>query len=117
MRKAALAILLVFAALIYVPAQTSSIGGTVVNSATGKPEAGVWVIAETKLGTPYRKIVVTDDQGRFLVPDLPAASYDVWVRGYGLQDSGKTKAERGAQIIVRVANAATPQEAAKIYPA
>jgi hypothetical protein len=60
-----------------------------MNSGTGKPEAGVWVIAETKLGVPYRKIVVTDDQGRFLVPDLPAASYDVWVRGYGLKDSAK----------------------------
>src|SRR5207249_11403194 len=95
----------------------SSIGGTVVNSADGKPEAGVWVIAETKLGVPYRKIVVTDDQGRFLVPDLPAASYDVCVRGYGLKDSAKTKAERGAEVKLQVANAATPQEAAKIYPA
>jgi len=28
----------------------STIGGTVVNSATGKPEAGVWLIAETRLG-------------------------------------------------------------------
>ena len=42
-----------------------------MNAGTGKPEAGVWVIAETKLGVPYRKIVVTDDQGRFLAPDLP----------------------------------------------
>jgi hypothetical protein len=48
----------------------SSIGGVVLNSTGGKPEAGVWVIAETKLSVPYRKIVVTDDQGRFLVPDL-----------------------------------------------
>src|SRR5258705_7158833 len=95
----------------------ASMGGTVTNAATGKPEAGVWVIAETKLGVPYRKIVVTDDQGRFLAPDLPTASYDVWVRGYGLKDSAKTKAERGAQIKLQVANAATPQEAAKIYPA
>src|SRR5262245_32696958 len=55
------------------------------------PEAGVWVIAETKdLPTPFAKIVVTDDQGRFLVPDLPAANYNVWVRGYGLVDSPKT---------------------------
>ena len=51
----------------------TSIGGTVVNGASGRPEAGVWVIAETKsLPVPFRKIVVTDDQGRFLVPDLPA---------------------------------------------
>ena len=48
----------------------TSISGTVVNGASGKPEAGVWVIAETKsLPTPFRKIVVTDDQGRFLVPE------------------------------------------------
>ena len=43
-----------------------SIGGVVVNSAGGKAEAGVWVIAETKsLPAPFRRIVVTDDQGRF----------------------------------------------------
>ena len=75
------------------------------------------MLAETKLGVPYRKIVVTDDQGRFPVPDLPAASYDLWVRGYGLKDSAKTKAERGATVKLQVNNAATPQEAAKIYPA
>jgi hypothetical protein len=51
------------------------------------------VIAETKsLQVPFRKIVVTDDQGRFLVPDLPDGAYDLWVRGYGLKDSGRVKA-------------------------
>ncbi|MEP7305512.1 MAG: carboxypeptidase-like regulatory domain-containing protein [Acidobacteriota bacterium] len=61
------------------------IGGT-VRSSQG-PEAGVWVIAETKeLPTNFIKIVVTDDQGRFTVPELPAATYSVWVRGYGLSD-------------------------------
>src|SRR5678815_1808779 len=57
----------------------------VVRSATG-PEAGVWVIAETRdLPTRYIKIVVTDAQGRYVIPDLPArATYDIWVRGYGL---------------------------------
>ena len=96
----------------------SSIGGTVVNSNGGKPEAGVWVIAETKsLQTPFRKIVVTDDQGRYLVPDLPAATYELWVRGYGLKDSAKTPGARGAMVPLKVDNAATPQEAAKIYPA
>src|ERR1700743_2666074 len=66
----------------------SSIGGVVLNSVGQKPEAGVWVVAETKsLPVPYRKIVVTDDQGQFLVPDLPAGDYVVWVRGYGLRDS------------------------------
>ena len=65
---------------------TSVITG-VVQGASG-PEAGVWVIAETKeLPTNFIKIVVTNDQGRFLLPDLPNASYSVWVRGYGLVDS------------------------------
>src|SRR5688572_20461118 len=95
----------------------SAIGGSVVNGASGRPEAGVWVIAETtSLPTPFRKIVVTDDQGRFLVPDLPAASYELWVRGYGLKDSVRTKAERGAQVRLEATDAATPREAAKIYP-
>ena len=50
--------------------------GGVVTSSKG-PEAGVWVIAETKdLPTGYRKIVVTDDQGRYVIPDLPKANYD-----------------------------------------
>jgi hypothetical protein len=95
---------------------SNTIGGTVVNAASGKPEAGVWVIAETTLQRPYRKIVVTDDQGRFLVPDLPQASFDVWVRGYGLKDSPKVKAERGQQLRLQALDA-TPQEAARIYPA
>jgi hypothetical protein len=96
----------------------TSIGGTVVNSSGGTAEAGVWVIAETKsLPTPFRKIVVTDDQGRFLVPDLPEGAYEVFVRGYGLKDSDPVKAERGKQVKLQVANAATPKEAAKIYPA
>ena len=96
----------------------AAIAGTVVNGASGRPEAGVWVIAETKsLPTPFRKIVVTDDQGRFLVPELPAASYELWVRGYGLKDSTRTKAERGAQVKLQAADAATPREAARIYPA
>ena len=64
----------------------------VVTSAVG-PEAGVWVIAETlDFDTKFRKIVVTNDDGRFLVPDLQAANYDVWVRGYGLVDSERTTA-------------------------
>jgi len=67
----------------------------VVTGANG-PEAGVWVIAETnELPTGFRKIVVTDDRGRYLVPDLPRGSYDVWVRGYGLVDSPRTPASPG----------------------
>ena len=94
----------------------AGIGGAVVNATSGKPEPGVWVIAETKLQTGFRKIVVTDDQGRFFVPDLPAASYELWVRGYGLKDSAKTKVERGAQVRLQATAAATPGEAATIYP-
>src|ERR1700730_9721682 len=96
----------------------SSIGGTVVNSNGGNAEAGVWVIAETKsLSVPFRKIVVTDDQGRFLVPDLPDGAYELWVRGYGLKDSARVKGERGVTLNISVADAKDPQEAAKIYPA
>src|ERR1700680_1434041 len=60
--------------------------GGVVTSSNGA-EAGVWVIAEaTDLPTKFVKIVVTDDQGRYLVPELPKANYNVWGRGYGLGD-------------------------------
>ena len=63
------------------------------------PEAGVWVIAETTdLPTKYAKIVVTDDQGRYVLPDLPKAKYKVWVRGYGLVNSAKVDAEPGRQL-------------------
>src|SRR5512132_3293321 len=67
----------------------------VVTGAKG-PEAGVWVIAETiDLPTRYTKIVVTDDQGRYAIPDLPKAKYSVWVRGYGLVDGEKVQAVPG----------------------
>ena len=69
--------------------------GGVVTSAKG-PEAGVWVIAETTdLPTKFAKIVVTDDRGRYLLPDLPPVKYSVWVRGYGLVDSPKVQAVAG----------------------
>src|SRR5437763_10557250 len=72
-----------------IPAATGYIGG-VVRSDKG-PDGGVWVIAETKdLLTNFIKIVVTDDQGRFMLPELPSASYSVWVRGFGLVDALKT---------------------------
>jgi hypothetical protein len=100
------------------PIDSKSIGGVVVNGESAKPEAGVWVIAETKsLPVPYRKIVVTDDQGRFLVPDLPDGAYELWVRGYGLKDSERVKASRGGRVKLQSVNAADPKEAAKIYPA
>src|SRR5260370_29189817 len=49
-----------------------AIGG-VVSSPAGA-EAGVWGIAETaELPTHFPRIGVTDDQGRYLIPDLPQA--------------------------------------------
>ncbi len=82
------------------------------------PEAGVWVIAETDdLGTLFRKIVVTGDDGRFLVPELPVAAYRVWVRGYGLVDSEPVIARPGETLTLDATPAATPQEAAAVYPA
>src|SRR5690242_19697125 len=84
---------------------TSNISGVVRGVARrgpAKPQAGVWVIAETDdLPTKYAKIVVTDDQGRFLIPDLPKASYLVWARGYGLLDSRKVKTTPGRVLEIR----------------
>ena len=81
------------------------------------PEGGVWVIAETnELPTKMIKIVVTDDQGRFVMPELPTASYSVWVRGYGLVDSKPVTLKPDATGVKLKAAARTPQEAAKIYP-
>jgi hypothetical protein len=89
----------------------------VVSGAAG-PEAGVWVVAETaELPTRYTKIVVTDDQGRFVVPDLPKANYQVWVRGYGLVDSDRTRATPGSTLKLRAGREASPREAAETYPA
>jgi hypothetical protein len=95
---------------------SDDIGG-VVTSSKG-PEAGVWVIAETKdLPTGYRKIVVTDDQGRYVIPELPKANYDVWVRGYGLVDSPKVKAMPGKMLNLTAVLAPDAHAAAQYYPA
>ncbi len=92
------------------------IGGT-VTSANGT-EAGVWVIAETQdFKTRFAKIVVTDEAGRYLIPDLPSAKYRVWVRGYGLNDSRKVDAPLGHRLDLAVTAAPSAAEAAKIYPA
>ena len=89
----------------------------VVTSGDGA-EAGVWVIAETDdLETVFRKIVVTDDDGKFLMPEMPDAGYDVWVRGYGLLDSTPVTARPGADLRLAATVAPTPQEAAQVYPA
>src|SRR5947209_16101372 len=91
-------------------------GDDIVGVVTGAkgPEAGVWVIAETKdLPTKYTKIVVTDDQGRYAIPDLPKAKYRVWVRGYGLVDSQKLPASPGSTLNLQAGREASPQEAAE----
>ena len=91
--------------------------GGVVTGANG-PEAGVWVIAETTdLPTRYIKSVVTDDQGRYVIPDLPKAKYKVWVRGYGLVDSPKVDGEPGQQLNLRATPAPNEAAAAQYYPA
>src|SRR5215212_98202 len=91
--------------------------GGVVTGPNG-PEAGVWVIAETKdLPTRFVRIVVTDDQGRYLIPDLPKANYDVWVRGYGLVDSPKSASTVGRTLALAAVPAPNPRAAAEIYPA
>src|SRR5438045_7401593 len=91
--------------------------GGVVTSSKG-PEAGVWVIAETtELPTRFAKIVVTDDRGRYLLPDLPKANYSVWVRGYGLVDSPKVKAAPGKLLNLKAVAAPSPRAAAEYYPA
>src|SRR6195256_6982418 len=91
--------------------------GGVVTGAKG-PEAGVWVIAETR-DTPTRliKSVVTDDQGRYLVPDLPKGNYNVWVRGYGLVDSEKVKATPGKRLNLKAVAAPNARAASAYYPA
>src|SRR5688572_30965913 len=85
--------------------------GGVVNGPRG-PEAGVWVIAETDgLPTKFRKIAVTDDRGRFVLPDLPRATYRVWVRGYGLADSAPVSSAPGRVLGLTAVPAPTPQAA------
>ncbi len=99
-----------------IAAAANEIAG-VVTGPTG-PEAGVWVIAETRdLQTRYARIVVTDDQGRYRVPDLPAAQYSVWVRGYGLVDSTKVPARRGSTLNLNAVPAPDETAAAQYYPA
>src|SRR6478752_209661 len=94
----------------------SDLGGVV--SGPNGPEAGVWVIAETTdLPTKFVKIVVTDDQGRYVLPELPKATYSVWVRGYGLVDSVKVRAAPGKILDLTAVTAPTLAAAAEYYPA
>ena len=96
--------------------RASDLGGS-VTSANG-PEAGVWVIAETTdLPTRFIKIVVTDDRGRYVIPELPKANYDVWVRGYGLVDSPKVRTAPGKYLDLNAVVAPSAATAAEYYPA
>ncbi len=98
------------------PAMHDAVMGVVLGE--NGPEAGVWVIAESDdLATGFAKIVVTDDEGRFVLPELPDASYDIWVRGYGLADSEPVTAVPGDDLVLTPAYPETPQEAAAVYPA
>ena len=91
--------------------------GGVVTSSKG-PEAGVWVIAETTdLPAKFAKIVVTDDQGRYVLPDLPQANYQVFVRGYGLVDSPRVPAKPGQHLDLKAVMAPDGRAAAQVYPA
>src|SRR4051812_37451673 len=104
-----------FAASADVPTVANGLSG-VVTGAKG-PEAGVWVIAETMdLPTRFIKIVVTDDQGRYVVPELPKAKYKVWVRGYGLVDSKPVNTEVGKKINLTSVAAPDEKSAAQYYP-
>jgi hypothetical protein len=99
-----------------VAVDNDDIGG-VVTGPRG-PEAGVWVVAETReTATRLIKIAVTDDRGRYLIPDLPKANYDVWVRGYGLVDSAKVKTAPGKSLNLTALAAPGPSAAAAYYPA
>lgn len=99
-----------------VDVRASEIGGVVTS--TKGAEAGVWVIAETTdLPTKFARIVVTDDQGRYLIPDLPVANYSVWVRGYGLVDSPKMRAKPGMTLDHTAIVAPSDAAAAHYYPA
>jgi hypothetical protein len=129
MRKVGVVVLVLVAAVVFIfswrgqaaepgkiAIDADDIGG-IVTGPHG-PEAGVWVIAETRdLPTKYAKIVVTDDAGRYVLPDLPQANYSVWVRGYGLVDSSKTQARPGHLVDLNTVPAANDAAAAQYYPA
>jgi hypothetical protein len=98
------------------PIDRDDIGGTVVSDEG--PQSGVWVVAETgDLASRFTRIVVTDDQGRFVVPDLPRARYELFVRGYGLLDSTRVPAKPGERITLKAESAISEREAAVVYPA
>ena len=98
------------------PVDRDDIGGTVVSEEG--PESGVWVVAETSDPTSrFIRIVVTDDQGRFVVPDLPRARYELFVRGYGLIDSKRVPGQPGDRVALEAVRATSERQAAAVYPA
>ena len=98
------------------PAVPKNVLSGVVNGPNG-PEAGVWVIAETKdLPTKFAKVVVTDDKGRYVIPEMPAGTYQVWVRGYGLVDSDKVSVKPGQKLDLKAVPAPDEKSAAQYYP-
>jgi hypothetical protein len=116
----AIAAAAILAACISVEPSDGSVGDTDLGGiviSTNGPEAGVWVIAETTdLPTKFAKIVVTDEFGRYLIPDLPKANYNVWVRGYGLVDTPKVSSTPGKILNLAAAPAPSAAAAAEYYP-
>src|SRR5262249_135799 len=119
--RLAIAMALGIAYLLPTNAQPPSIDsddiGGIVTGPKG-PQAGVWLIAETSgMPTRFVRLVVTDDKGRYVIPDLPKATYSVWVRGYGLTDSSKIQTAPGKILNLTAVAAANPRAAAEYYPA
>ena len=52
-----------------------------------------------------------------MLPDLPKAKYQVWVRGYGLVDSAKVDGEPGKHLNLTAVPAPDDAAAAQYYPA
>ena len=77
-------------------------------------EGGVWVIAETAdTPTKFRKIVVTDEQGRFLFPDLPTKAtytYLVVATGWSI---GARSSDGGSDLALEAAVAPNARTAAR----
>src|SRR5688500_20351055 len=98
-----------------IPIDNDDLGGTVTGPKG--PEAGAWVIEETAdLPTKFVKIVVTDDRGRYVIPELPKASYSVGVPGYGLVDSPKRRAAPGGAVDLPAVTPPNAPAAAHHYP-
>jgi hypothetical protein len=52
-----------------------------------------------------------------VIPDLPSANYQVWVRGFGLVDSPKMRAKPGERLNHTAVPAPDARSAAQYYPA